>query len=165
MLILIGAMKSMGETHGFSSTMRRASEMNHIVNLVQVGARGPGSARAEEYQDACAWGARIFSARRIHQHGLAPILQAVPNDSAVILSIDVDGIDPTLVPGVVLPAFGGLDYQQMLDLIHGAADRARIIGVDFVEFVPEKDPTGLGAQVIARLVSNVIAAVAGSSGK
>ena len=76
----------------------------------------------------------------------------------MILAIDVDGIDPTVVPGVILPAFGGLTYQDMLELIHGVAARANIVGADFVEFVPEQDPTGRGAQAIARLVSNVIAA-------
>lgn len=148
-----------GVTHGFSSTMRRVSEMDHVVNLIQVGARGPGSARQQEYEDACAWGSRIFSARHIHQHGLAHVLEAVPAEAQVILSIDVDGLDPTLVPGVILPAFGGLSYQQMLDVIHGVADKARIIGAAFVELVPENDPSGLGAQVIARLISNVIAAI------
>ncbi len=34
----------------------------------------------------------------------------------------------------------------------------------FVEYVPENDPTGAGAQAIARLVSNVIAAVGGQVG-
>lgn len=34
-----------GVTQGFSSTMRRASEMDHVKNIIQIGARGPGSAR------------------------------------------------------------------------------------------------------------------------
>ena len=34
-----------------------------------------------------------------------------------IVTIDADGLDPALCPGVVLPAFGGLGYQEMLDLI------------------------------------------------
>ena len=37
----------------------------------------------------------------------------------------LDGIDPSVVPGVILPAFGGLTYQQMLDVIHGVAARGR----------------------------------------
>lgn len=148
-----------GVREGFSSTMRRASEMAQIGRIVQIGARGPGSARAAELEDARAWGAVIHTARAVHAEGVAPALARVPEDTEVILSIDVDGIDPSVVPGVILPAFGGLSYQQVLDVIHGVAAKARIVGAAFVEYVPERDPGGTGAQAIARLASNVIAAV------
>ena len=36
---------------------------------------------------------------------------------------------------------------------------AQLIGASFVEFVPERDPGGHGATAIARLASNLIAAV------
>jgi agmatinase len=150
-----------GVREGFSSTMRRASEMAQIGHIIQIGARGPGSARETELADARAWGARIHSARDVHARGVAPALAQVPAGGQVILSIDVDGIDPAVVPGVILPAFGGLSYQQVLDVIHGVAAKARIVGAAFVEYVPEQDPTGTGAQAIARLASNVIAAVGG----
>ncbi|MBL8705157.1 MAG: arginase family protein [Rhodospirillales bacterium] len=149
-----------GVTHGYSSTMRRASEMPWVRHMVQIGARGPGSARIGEFNDAKAWGSKFFTARDVHVHGLKPAIEAVPQGGDIILAIDVDGIDPSVVPGVILPAFGGLTYQQMLDVIHGVAARGRIVGVDFVEFVPERDPTGAGAQAIARLASNAITAVA-----
>ena len=150
-----------GVREGCSSTMRRASEMTQIERIIQIGARGPGSAREAELEDARAWGAFIHNARAVHAQGVAPALDRVPAGAAVILSIDVDGIDPAVVPGVILPAFGGLSYQQVLDVIHGVAAKARIVGAAFVEYVPEKDPSGTGAQAIARLASNVIAAVGG----
>lgn len=149
-----------GVTHGFSSTMRRASEMEHVKNIIQIGARGPGSARLKDCEDAVRWGARIFTARDIHNKGLDEALEAVPKRTPVVLSIDVDGIDPSVVPGVILPAFGGLDYQQMLDVIQGVAERAQIVAADFVEFVPEQDVNARGAQAVARLACNVINAVA-----
>ena len=110
---------------------------------------------------ATAWGAKIFTARDLHRAGLGPALAAVPEGGDAILSIDVDGIDPAVVPGVILPAFGGLGYRQMLDLIEGVAARARIVGACFVEYVPEQDPQGSGAQAIARLACNLIAAIGG----
>ncbi|GHD59349.1 agmatinase [Thalassobaculum fulvum] len=148
-----------GVTHGFSSTMRRASEMDHVKRIVQVGARGPGSARAEEVEAARAWGAVLHTARDVHAQGVAPALEAVPEGADVFLAIDVDGIDPSVVPGVILPAFGGLTYQQVLDVILGVAARGRIVGVDFVEYVPSKDPAGSGAKAIARLASVAVSAI------
>jgi agmatinase len=149
-----------GVTHGFSSTMRRASEMKHVKHIVQIGARGPGSARRQDCEDAVAWGAKIFTARDIHKNGLGEALKSIPKRNPVALSIDVDGIDPSVVPGVILPAFGGLSYQQMLDIIQGIAERTTIIGANFVEYVPEQDPQSRGAQAIARLACNVITAIA-----
>lgn len=44
-----------GERFGLSSNMRRASEMGHIESIIQVGARGIGSAYPEYVQDALDW--------------------------------------------------------------------------------------------------------------
>jgi len=148
-----------GEHFGFSSTMRRASEMDHVKSIVQIGARGPGSARPQEVTEARDWGATIIPARQLHQQPIAEVIESVPRGPDIYLAIDVDGIDPAVVPGVLLPAFGGVTYTQMLELIFGIAERGRIVGANFVEYVPDKDPTGTGAQAIARLICNVIAAI------
>lgn len=149
-----------GVTRGFSSTMRRASEMRHVKHIIQIGARGPGGAGRQDCEDAVAWGAKIFTARDIHKHGLKATLKAVPRHAPAVLSIDVAGIDPSVVPGVVLPAFGGLDYQQMLDVIQGVAGRTKIIAAACVEFVPVQDIDSRGAQAVARLVCNAINVIA-----
>lgn len=46
-----------GETEGYSSPIRRASEMPWIDRIVQIGLRGIGSARTGEVEDAVAYGA------------------------------------------------------------------------------------------------------------
>ncbi|HEX9738142.1 MAG TPA: arginase family protein, partial [Candidatus Limnocylindria bacterium] len=45
-----------GVTEGYSSPMRRASEMKHVTRVVQVGVRGVGSARPADVADARAAG-------------------------------------------------------------------------------------------------------------
>lgn len=151
-----------GVTHGFSSTMRRVSEMGHVGRIVQVGARGPGSARAEELTAARDWGAVLVPMREVHRAGLGPAIDAIGEGSDVIVTIDADGLDPALCPGVVLPAFGGLGYQEMLDLIEGVASKARIVGATLVEYVPSRDPSGLGAQALGRIGCHLIDAMARS---
>ena len=148
-----------GVTHGFSSTMRRASEMPQVIGMVQAGVRGPGSARKAELADAEAWGSLIFPANEVETHGIEQVVAAIPEGSNVVFSIDVDGLDPALVPGILLPAPGGIGYQQMITLIRGVASRATIVGAAFVEFMPEKDINGYGARVIARLASVIIATI------
>jgi agmatinase len=135
----------LGEKLGFSSTMRRASEMKHVERIVQVGTRGLGSARQKEVEFARAWGAKIFPARHVHHNGLTDVLAAIPPGSRVVIALDLDVIDGATMPGVAYPSPGGLSYQQVIDLFAGLAARARIAGLDMVEFMPKRDLNGYSA--------------------
>ena len=57
---------------GFSSTMRRASEMSHVERIIQVGMRGLGSARRQEVELAQQWGATLIPARKVFADGSSP---------------------------------------------------------------------------------------------
>ena len=149
-----------GIRHGYSSPMRRASEMPWVTGMVQVGMRGVGSARRPELDDAQAWGAHIVTAREVHRSGIEAALRHIPEGARCFITIDCDGLDPSVIPAVVAPAPGGLTYWQVVDLIHGIAGRARIAGMDLVEFAPDLDPDGHAALTAARLVCNTIGAVA-----
>jgi agmatinase len=143
-----------GERWGLSSTMRRASEMAHIERIVQVGQRGLGSARPRDLADAREWGATFVPAEVVHEHGIAAALDAVPAGSQVLVTLDCDGLDPTIMPGVIAPAPGGLTYWQAIGILRGIAAKARIAAFDLVEFVPERDVAGLGALTAARIIVN-----------
>jgi agmatinase len=136
--------------------MRRASEMGWIERIIQVGARGTGSARVSDYQDALRAGVRFFFADAVHAQGIEPVLAEVPTGSNVLLTLDCDGLDPTIMPAVIGPAPGGLAYWQAVGLMRGVAKKARIAGFDIVEFMPERDQQQLGALTAARLVANGI---------
>ncbi len=149
---------------GLSSTMRRASEMPWIERIVQVGARGTGSARVSDYRDAVTAGVSFFMADRVAWTGIAPILDAIPQGAEVLITVDVDGLDPSIMPGVIGPAPGGLLYWQAASLMHGIARKARIAAFDIVEFVPERDIQQIGALTAARLVANAIGLIARQKG-
>ncbi len=146
-----------GEKWGLSSTMRRASEMGHVERIIQVGRRAIGSARPKDVADADRWGVKFFGARDVAAKGIGPIVDAIPAGSQVILSCDVDGLDPSIVPGVIGPAPGGLGYWQAVELLHAAAGKGRLAGAAFVEFVPELDINGMGAMTVSRLVAHALA--------
>ena len=150
-----------GERFGLSSNMRRASEMAHVSRIIQVGQRAIGSARPRDYQDACDWGVEFYSARDVHGRGIDPVLDLVPEGANVIIALDIDGLVPAIVPGVVGRAPGGLTYWQTVSLIHGVAEKARIGAFNLVEFMPERDVDQLGALVAARIGANAIGLIAG----
>lgn len=146
----------MGERLGLSSTMRRASEMPHVERIIQVGARGIGSAATSDYEDALAWGVAFVPAYELHKQGVGSVLDLIPEGSNIIICIDADALDPSIVPGVIGRAPGGLSYYQAVDLIKGAAGRGRIAAMDFVEFMPERDVDGIGALTFARLITTAL---------
>jgi agmatinase len=148
------------ERMGYSSTMRRASEMEHVWRIVQVGAHGIGSAREEDVLAARTWGAHIVPARHILQKGLADVLVHVEADSDCVICLDLDVLDTPVMPAVAHASPGGLGFGHVTDLIAGVAAKARIAGFTMVEFVPAKDPNGAYAYTAARIAAHVIAHVA-----
>lgn len=150
-----------GERFGLSSTMRRASEMAHVGRMIQVGQRGSGSARPSDVDDALARGVTFVPARSVHHEGLGAAFGALRPGRGVFLAVDIDGLDPSVVPGVIGPEPGGLTYTQAIDLIDGIAARSPLGGFSLVEFVPERDIGGLGALCAMRLVTQVIGRMLG----
>ena len=145
-----------GESMGFSSTMRRASEHDHVWRIVQAGARGLGSAREQEVRDALTWGAHIVTSRAIHHKGVEEVLKHIPEDCDCVISLDCDALDSSVMPAVAYPSPGGLSYTQVTDLVSGVAAKARIAGFCMVEFVPLRDRMKTAAFTAARIAANVI---------
>ncbi|MFZ5452061.1 MAG: agmatinase [Thermodesulfobacteriota bacterium] len=61
-------------------------------------------------------------------------LQAIPGP--VYLTIDLDVLDPGIMPGVGTPEPGGLTYHHVLSFIETLALRGPIVGLDLVELAP-----------------------------
>ncbi|MEM7190881.1 MAG: arginase family protein [Pseudomonadota bacterium] len=150
----------MGEPLGLSSTMRRASEMAHIERIVQVGARGIGSAHSDDVRDALDWGAVLVLAEEVHRGGVEAALRHIPEGSQIIIAFDVDALDPSIMPGAIGRTPGGFSYFQVLDLLRGAAAKGRIAGIDVVEYMPEVDVDGIGAMNVSRLIAAMLGLLA-----
>lgn len=145
-----------GERMGLSSNMRRASEMSWVENIIQIGARGQGSARPSDYEDALEWGVKFFPMKDVQTLQDETIVKAIPKGSRVFINLDIDAMDPAVVPSVIGPAPGGFSYWRMVNLISGIAERATIAGFSLVELMPDNDVGGRGALVAARILANVL---------
>jgi len=149
-----------GERLGLSSTMRRASEMAHVERIVQVGARGIGSARAGDWEAARAAGMEIIPAGEVARDGIGRAVDLIPEGSEVIICFDLDALDPAIMPAVIARTAGGLSYWQALALIGGVAERGRIAGFGCVEFMPERDHDGAGARIAVQLLTAILGILA-----
>ncbi|MDA7949156.1 MAG: agmatinase [Hyphomicrobiaceae bacterium] len=145
-----------GVREGLSSTIRRASEMDHIGEIFQIGLRSAGSARPEEVEAAQAYGAHLITDMELQSRGMEAILERIPDGGTYYLTVDADGIDPTIAPAVAGPAPGGVTYPQMRTLIHGLVGKGRVLGMDVVEITPARDLNAITSVTAVRLICNLI---------
>ena len=149
-----------GVREGYSSPMRRAAELGHVEQIVQVGLRGLGSARSEDVADALAAGNLLVTARELSERGVEWLTEQLPADTSVFVAFDCDGLDPVVLPAVSGVSPGGLTYDQAADLLAGVATRCRVVGAAFTELVPALDATGLSSLVVVRLLMRLVGAMA-----
>lgn len=145
-----------GVREGYSSPIRRIREMPWVDRIVQVGMRGPGSARPQDVAEALAAGNVIVTAEVLHDRGTGWLTEQLPMDAPWFVSIDVDGLDPSVAPGTGYPLPGGLSFRQAATLVRTIARSGWLAGIDVTEFYPSKDVRGLTALTIVRLLMNAI---------
>ncbi len=153
-----------GVRDGYSSAMRRASEMRHVGGILQVGLRGAGSARPSDVSEARDAGNVLVSARELHERGAAAAAEQLPEGQPLVVCFDLDGLDPSVAPGVRAAASGGLSYDEACDLLRAAAGRAPIAGAALTEYAPALDVNGLTALVAVRLVTHLLHGIASARG-
>jgi len=80
---------------------------------------------------------RVFFAEDVHAGGHLAALAELVRGRVVFLTIDLDGLDPALVPATGTPEPGGLSWTQALDIVRTAiSGAARVAAIDCVELAP-----------------------------
>lgn len=149
-----------GIREGYSSTMRRASEMPWVRGIVQVGMRGVGSARKEEYQAALDYGARLITVSEIEKKGIGIVLNELPEGSRCFITLDLDALDPSTMPAVDALAPGGLNYLDVVELFQSVMQKTQVVGVCIIALVPEMDVNAISTITTMRIVWNAIGGMA-----
>jgi len=121
-----------GNPNSHACAMRRVLE---ICPAVQVGIR---SLSAEEAQELPRLKTRIYWAEDIVPHAAENWAARVAADLSehVWLTIDVDGLDPSIMPATGTPEPGGLSWEQITTLVRAVARQRTIVGFDVVELLP-----------------------------
>jgi agmatinase len=152
-----------GVREGYSSVMRRASEMPWVKAMAQVGLRGVGSARQQEIDDALTFGSVFIRAREVHRKGIDACIDKIPAADHYLITIDADALDTAIAPGVLFTSPGGLTFDETTDLVRRIASKGQIAGICLFEVRPERDINGLTASTGAQLIINFIGTMARSS--
>ncbi len=76
----------------------------------------------------------------------------------VYITIDLDVLDPSLVPSVGTPEPGGLGWYEFLDLLKIITKDKKVVGFDIVELSPKEGntpPNFLAAKLLYRLLGYI----------
>lgn len=145
-----------GQRLGQGSPIRRMSEMSHVKGITSLGIRGVGSSRKQDFEDARNYGNAIVSPRTIREIGIKEVINQLPKGERFFVTIDIDGLDPSVSHGTGTPSPGGLFYDEVNEILEGIARRGDVIGFDLVEVAPPYDPTGVTCITAARLIMDFI---------
>ncbi|HSN74936.1 MAG TPA: agmatinase [Anaerolineae bacterium] len=79
---------------------------------------------------------RVWYAEALHAGGWQAELIERVRGRRVYLTIDVDGLDPSVAPSTGTPEPDGLSWAEALAVLRTVAEHARIVGLDCVELAP-----------------------------
>lgn len=124
-----------GSIHNHACVMRRIVEMG--LPTLQIGIR---SICKEEADLIKSQKLPVIRAREIVTQAdwMERAFQAIPTQR-VFLTIDLDGIDPTLIPGVGTPEPGGLNWYSLTTFLRRCFESKTVIGCDIMELAPVVD--------------------------
>ncbi|MEO8435406.1 MAG: agmatinase [Pyrinomonadaceae bacterium] len=119
-----------GTPHSHASIMARVVKDLRIPS-VQCGIR---SISAEEAESLDKLPTKIFWAKDIvgRNDWWEPAVDALTEN--VYFTIDIDGLDPSLVSATGTPEPGGLGWYDVLGLIRTLAQKRRVVGMDLTEY-------------------------------
>lgn len=147
---------SMGLKFTNNSPFRRIHELPFVRRIVTIGVRGIKSTD-REYRESLEHGNLIFPMERLHTEGIDAVLDGISDLGNYYLSLDIDGLDPSIAPGTESPEADGVTYRQAKQLFCGLATRGKLVGVDLVEVNPYLDHSELTQHIAVQLLLEAIA--------
>lgn len=148
---------SYGEfTCSHSSPMRRSSELAHVGKMMQIGLRGLGSSGREDFEEARAYGSTLVSTPELRRRGVADVAASIPDATYYYITVDIDGLDPSLCPGTGSPQPGGLMYEEVRDIIEAVVAKGQVVGFDVSEVAPPYDHADQTSLYAAQIILDFI---------
>ena len=114
-----------------AAVMRRLDDL--AIPFTQVGIR---SFSREEWElvQARGWQPFLASRLRTEPDWIDQVCNGIKGP--VYLTVDVDGLDPSIMPATGTPEPGGMSWEMAIDLIRALCRRKQLVGLDVVEFAP-----------------------------
>jgi agmatinase len=143
-----------GSPYSHACAAKRISE---VCPIFQIGIRNLSSGEAS-YLRGCRSVRTVFAEEATEQRGLfLKDLAAFVRNKRVFFTIDLDGLDPSIMPAVGTPEPGGISWERMLEIARTVCGHAAGVPVfDVVELAPIpgfRAPDFLAAKLVYKLFS------------
>ena len=146
-----------GQEISYATTLRRLCERIGPSRVLLLGVR---ACSPEELDFAQRNGIRFITSFDL-MHDLSRAisrLRSYVKDSKIYLSIDLDVLDPGVMPAVSDPEAGGLDYMTFVSLLRVILCSSRkLLGADIVELNPLVSPESPAPYIASRVLMELIA--------
>jgi agmatinase len=138
-----------GSKNNHACVMARAKE---LCPIVQVGIRSMDAGEMDSMDPL-----RVFWGHTIAQDDDSWMDRAIDllTDN-VYLTIDLDGLDPSVLPSTGTPEPGGLGWYQTLKFLRKLTERRTLVGFDVVELCPnhnERSSDFVAAKLVYKILS------------
>ncbi|MCA0336052.1 MAG: arginase [Actinobacteria bacterium] len=104
-------------------------------------------------------GIECYDMRRLDEIGMRKtmkkVLEDLPEDAHLHVSLDLDFIDPDIAPGVGTPVRGGPTYREASLCMEMIADTGRLGSIDIVELNPALDHRNATAELAVDLIESL----------
>ncbi len=132
----------LGEEMSHSAVIRHASKIVGPENIKQIGIR---SGMKEEFE---------FMKKHntlAHKYSDLDVLKG----KKIFVTVDLDVLDTSIIPGTGTPEVGGLDFKELVGWF-GYLKNFDIIGADVVELAPDYDASGASTAVATKVIRELL---------
>lgn len=142
--------------HGFMYTnthpMRHIRAMPHVGSITQIGIRSIRNGSGDVH-DSAADGNAVVAMDELRDVRPRGLVERLPADAPVYVSIDIDVLDMPLVPGCVSAEPDGLTYPELREALIALSEHTNVVGFDLVEVNPLLDVgTGITSYLAAHTI-------------
>ena len=137
----------LGNPLSHATVMRHAAEQVGFDHVRQIGIR---SGTREEWE--------LMRRNKTLVDARIEALQQLRNtigDDPVYITVDLDVLDPSVLPGTGTPEPGGISFSLLEELLH-CFDGANIVAADVMELAPGLDTSGVSDVVAAKVVRSLL---------
>ena len=132
----------LGEEMSHSAVIRHASKIAGPENIKQIGIR---SGMKEE------WEFMKEHKTLISEYSELDVLK----DKKIFVTVDLDVLDPSVMPGTGTPESGGMQFNELIGWFEYLKN-FDIIGADVVELAPDYDASGVSTAVATKVIRELL---------
>ena len=135
----------LGEELSHSAVIRHSGNIIGFENLKQIGIR---SGMKDEFELM-----KKYNTKALKYEDLD-----VLKDKPVFVTVDLDVLDTSIMPGTGTPEVGGLNFNELLGWFKYIS-KFNIVGADVVELAPDYDASGASTAVATKVIRELLMAM------